>query len=429
MGAMHSGEGNPVKVHLLGGSKIVWGDTSTHVDGRAAAILGYVALQGQQLRQRVAELFWPSVSAATARGNLRQCLRRLRGASPVDLAREPDRLSLPPNVSVDVVDIMGREEFDTRPSDGVFLEGIDFADAPELTDWLNQMRQELDVRRAQWWLAQASKLESERKYTEAMGYVEAALKFDRLLEPAHRLRIQVAYLAGDRAGALAAFEHCKQLLQVELGVSPSTETKHVADEVARGRRIPVAETTPHVALPLSFKRPPLLVGREKTWRLMKEAWEAGKGIVLAGPAGSGKTRLMQDFLSVHCNPLYFSGCPGDREIPFGTHVRTFRDVVHRIGGPQALEPWVRYELSRLLPELGDAPAHITHEAERTRFWDAQGAAVAAAARFGFDGIGFDDLQYVDPASVTVGAYFRNRSARVLTRGPNIEQGIDKSRRA
>jgi EAL domain-containing protein (putative c-di-GMP-specific phosphodiesterase class I) len=41
----------------------------------------------------------------------------------------------------------------------------------------------------------------------------------------HQLRIRVLGEAGDRAGAQAAFEHCRTVLETELGVQPSAETE------------------------------------------------------------------------------------------------------------------------------------------------------------------------------------------------------------
>ena len=92
-------------------------------------------------------------------------------------------------------------------------------------EWVSRVRTELAAI-----LLTALELEV-RAHAQAGEPRAAADAAERLvlLEPfqeaMHQLRIRVLGEAGDRAGAVAAFEHCRTVLTTELGVQPSPETE------------------------------------------------------------------------------------------------------------------------------------------------------------------------------------------------------------
>ncbi|ABC80091.1 transcriptional regulator, SARP family [Anaeromyxobacter dehalogenans 2CP-C] len=388
-------------VHLLGAPRLAGATAMVRLDRRTAALLALLAIDGPQPRSRAAGLLWPESPEKTARANLRQLLRRLREAAGGDLVGAGDPLELSPAVSVDV---RGGPRPEEAWPDGRLLDGVDLEEAPELSEWLTGARRTLDAARLDAALAAAARLEAAGRLGAALAEVQRALALEPLSEEAHRREIRLRYLGGDRAAALAAYERCRATLRATLGVEPSSETSRLADEVARGRRVP-ARPAGAASLPLSVTRPPALAGREREWALMEEAWAAGKGIALGGAPGVGKSRLMQDFLSTHARPLFFEGRPGDRAVPYGTHARTFRETLGALSSAGvALPPWVRAELARMLPELGPSPGPLATEADRVRFWNAKLEAMRVAFRAGFDALGFDDTQFVDPASAAAGTY-------------------------
>ena len=60
-------------------------------------------------------------------------------------------------------------------------------------------------------------------------------------EAAHQLRIRILGQAGDRSGAIKAYEHCRAVLAAELGVEPSDETAaayRAATDASRSRSPP-----------------------------------------------------------------------------------------------------------------------------------------------------------------------------------------------
>ena len=91
-------------------------------------------------------------------------------------------------------------------------------------EWVDGIRRELAT-------IHARALEVEARAHAAAGdLAAAATAAERLVqaepfnEAAHQLRIRILGQAGDRSGAIVAYEHCRDVLAAELGVEPSDET-------------------------------------------------------------------------------------------------------------------------------------------------------------------------------------------------------------
>jgi tetratricopeptide (TPR) repeat protein len=215
--------------------------------------------------------------------------------------------------------------------------------------------------------------------------------------------MRLHYLQGDRAAALVGYERLKEVLRREFGAEPMPETLALAREIERGGRVALAVPAARPQLPLSVLRPPALVGREREWALMEEAWANGQGVILGGLPGVGKTRLAMDFAAGRGTLLLMQGRPGDSNVPYSTHARTLRQALAAFPGLE-LEPWVRRELARVLPELGEGPPPMTSEAEKLRFFEAEVWLYRQITRRSAVVTVWDDIQFVDLASVEAGHY-------------------------
>lgn len=387
-------------LELLGTPRLTGPSGPIRLERRTAALLAYLGLEGPQPKNKLAGLLWPDSPEKTARSNLRQLLHRFKRAAGQAPLLSGDPLGLSPLVRIDTEPARG----------GQLLSGLVLDDSPELSQWLEGTRRELERTRLSAALAEAERLEKSGELAGAIAQARAAVALDPLCEQAHRLLMRLLYLLGDRAAALASFERCRSSLRQALGVVPSAETVRLSEEIARGRRVPPRRPAAPNGIPLSIQRPPLLAGREREWARMEEAWETGKGIMISGAPGVGKTRLMQDFMTAHSHPLFFCGRPGDRAVPYGTHARTYREMLEAAGGAEGLAAWARRELSRMLPQLGPPPGPIESEEDKLRFWQAKIEAHKLAIAHGFNSLGFDDLQYVDPASAASGQYVLSQLA-------------------
>jgi tetratricopeptide (TPR) repeat protein len=156
-------------------------------------------------------------------------------------------------------------------------------------------------------------------HARAITLAEAAVAREPLREPSHLLLVRARAASGDSAGALAAFEEFRRRLAAELGLDPSVEAFDVQRWVLRGARAgdigrggsPKARGAPVGDLPF--------VGRDAEMATITSALaRPGPQVVLvAGPPGSGKSRLLAEIA--------------------GSVEGTFLDV--RAHLPEVDEPW------------------------------------------------------------------------------------------
>ncbi|MFP2905614.1 AAA family ATPase, partial [Pyxidicoccus sp. 3LFB2] len=148
---------------------------------------------------------------------------------------------------------------------------------------------------------------------------------------------------------------------------------------------------------------------------MEAAWEAGQTIILAGEPGVGKTRLAHDFAASRGTHFVLEARPGEQNVPYASHVRLVRQLLARMPEPK-LEPWVRRELARLLPDLAGPegpPPPMTDEADRSRFLEANCELLYQLCA-NVDVLVADDLQFMDPATAEFAVLMFSRR---LTPGP------------
>ncbi len=403
---------SPFRLEVLGTPRMLGPAGEVRVERKMAALAAYVALEGPTPRQRMAELLWEG-NEELARTNMRQLLRRLRLAADMPLVGGREVLSLAEGVEVDAVELRRRVERE-RYADALALEGellgsFQYADLEEFDSWLHHTRERLKgyVRRAV--VAEVARLERQGELTRALALAERQLARDSHSEEAYRLLMRLHYLVGDRTAALGLYELCKQVLQRELDARPSAETEALAREIAQARTRPAAPApvaSARAPLPPTVLRPPVLVGRERAWAEAEEAWSAGKGIYIAGAGGMGKSRLARDFAASKGAYLVIQGRPGDERVPYSTMTRVFRQMLAQ--RPEvSLEPWVRAELGRVMPEFADPsgalPPPMSSDSDRVRFFEALSVVIRRCTS-GLAAQLYDDFQFFDTATVVAGAY-------------------------
>jgi DNA-binding SARP family transcriptional activator len=378
---------------------------------RTVAILTYLTLEGPTPRSRLAGLLWADVEERQARNNLAQALRRLKKATGVDFATGDDTLKLTEGLEVDIARL-NVLAFQNKYEELLDITGellpYDYDDLPEFSDWLLLGREKLLNLRREALTSLIEQNEKETNYDAALNYAYHLLQLDIVDEATYRLIMRLHYLSGNRAEAMKTFERCKHVLQKELGVEPSLETHKLAADISFGA-LEFSVTKPkETVLPLSILRPPVLVGREKEWEQLEVAWQESKVIFLSGEPGVGKTRLVQDFMESKGLYHFFAGRPGDEMVPLSSQARALRQIIER-QPDLSLEPWLRSELSRLVPQLSEeAPNPINSEGEKLRFYEAVAETVMRTGKAGWNTIVWDDFQYFDAASFEVGQYMVSR---------------------
>lgn len=368
-------------------------------EARTLALLTYLALEGPTSRSRLAGLLWPDTPESAARNNLVHLLRRVARSHHPGLVQAGEAVALGPALTSDVVGWGGAELPDQGSVPrGILLDGLAFDDQPDLVEWLLASRERLDLVRAGRLARAATEAETAGDLDGAVRLTRDLVDLDPLSEDAHRRLMRLLYLAGDRPAALRAYHRCRDTLERELGVEPLPETRDIARLIDKGAVEAPAPVAPRI--PLSVLRPPVLVGRAAAWARMEAAWTQGQSILLVGPAGSGKSRLMQDFVASKGPAFRLEGRPGDRAAPFSTTARMLRRVLDVLPPDLALPGWVMPALAPLLPgtraDLGPGrPDPRMIEAIHVM------SGVAAAVQGAVVSV-FEDLHEVDSATTEMG---------------------------
>ncbi|WP_375767596.1 AAA family ATPase [Archangium gephyra] len=400
------------RLDVLGGARLLGLAEPLELQRRVAAVLAWLALEGPTPKYRLAGMLWPGSGEDTARNNMRQLLRRLRVATGADLVLGGDVVSLSERVSTDAVELAAHV-FAGRHADALALSGsllgtLDFDDCPDFEAWLLPAREQLEALRCRAASAEADARELRGDFAGALHFAERLLSLAPLSEGAYRRLMRLHALMGDRMEALALYERCRKMLFEEYDAAPHPDTLALTRDVERGQVRPRAPNgTPGPLLPPSVLRPPVRVGREREWARMEEAWRAGHLIALVAEPGVGKTRLALDFAASKGRFAVFTARPGDADVPYSLFTRHIRECFHqRPEVRQGLEPWLRRELARVMPELtapGEEPAPLRDEGDRVRCLDA----FSEVLRRCTENLALfvtDDLQFADAASLQVGAH-------------------------
>lgn len=287
-----------LRIHAVGGFRVETGDderTPAAFD-RAAALLAWLALNpGLHPRSSVAARFWPDVLDESARASLRSALWSLRRLLGEDangaLVATRDRVGLDGEVWVDVAEAErlrreGRLDEALELCEGELLPGLEdewVLDArDEHRDWTAALLEEL-----------AAAAESAGDARRAADLSRRAGALEPLSEEIHRALMRRLAAAGDRAGALAVYGDLRTRLLRTLRVGPSEETLRAAEALRAG--VP-ANTVPARLHRLDSQ---LFVGRARELDRLRDlrdrSAEGGVVALIAGEAGSGKTRLAARF--------------------------------------------------------------------------------------------------------------------------------------
>ena len=410
---MKEPDGEKVKLSVS-----VLGELALEVDGhpsgriashRARSLLGWLAVHpGLHPRGRVAGVFWPDVLEESARSSLRTTLATLRrelgesAARAVTASRESVGIEPCGDLRIDLQDfeqLVSRGELEQAAA---LCRGDLLADLDD--DWVNEPR-ERHRHRLLGVLGQlAEEAERSGDLDAALHHTRQQVTLDPLSEEAQRELIRRLAAAGDRAGALAAYQSYGTRLQRELGLAPSVGIRELVEGIRRGesvphraangaladasKREPVEAESPPAPLPPMVARPEPapMVGREAELEQLRDALaRAAEGdlrvVLVTGEAGNGKSRLAAEFAGeAHASgaDVWAGRCYEDSPAPYSPFVEALRYRVTKDTLPD-LPGWAAGELSRLLPELTGfetAPPAGDPEEARYRLFEAVVSVVA-----------------------------------------------------
>jgi DNA-binding SARP family transcriptional activator len=347
---------------------------------KARALLAWLALHpGTHSRSEVAGTFWPDVLEESARASLRTALsavrRALAEAAGEHLVATREAVGLR-DAWVDVLAFeglvaAGRPEEALALADGELLAGFD-------EEWARDARDRQRRRRAEV----LGELADRAGPAEAVALARARLALDPLSEDAARDLIGRLADAGDRAGALVAYDELRERLRTTLAIAPSAETRALADRLRRGTaRRPASSPL------LDRSTAGVFVGRESE---RARATGARGLVVIEGDAGVGKTRLALELaraLRDEGGVALVGRCSEEPLRPYEAWAEALRPLVDDVG------PVDREALGRLYGERGDADADA--EGERYRVFEAVRTLLAGVAGAWPVLVVLDDLHWAD----------------------------------
>ena len=437
---------NKLRVSLFGPPRLEREGQPVAVNRRKSlAMLAYLAATGQaHSRDTLATLFWPEVSQQRARGNLRRALSDLNqevGEGILVLEGETVALAGDEHLWLDVAQFrayLADGAGHSHPPDETcpdclpllaeaaalyqadFLAGFSLRDAPEFDEWhyfeaegLRQGLASVLARLVKGLIAQAD-------YEAAISYTRRWVGLDRLHEPAQQQLMHLYALAGRRHEALRQYQACVEVLESELGVSPSPETEALYQQIVGGDVAPPQATTPKpVWLPpaptaVEVERSAPLAGRERELETLNAkistGWHGhGQTILVAGVSGVGKTRLAYEALQKAAQ----SG------------ITTLLGAAYEQEGHLAYHPFIE-AIDRYLAEQQQSPEEnpITHykplgvtdpQREHTALFKATANFFTALASNSPVLILIDDLHAADEASLSMFHYLarQTRSTPVI----------------
>jgi DNA-binding SARP family transcriptional activator len=387
--AFHAHLHGPARLLTAGGAQVA-------LERKQALVLAYLAIEGPTARAKVARLLWPEAPDSRARGNLRQRLAVLRQAAGADLVSDAAGvLSLAPSLRIEPA----------GSADEELLARFEYDDCDGAARWLESQREaQRSTQRAVRLGAIRASIEAGR-LDEAARLADALLAADRESEEPYRAQMEVLYLRGDTASAIAVWDRCKEMLRRLYGAVPSAATRQLgetilaASEAALGMR---ADAARNDAIPVTVLRPPRLIARHAPLHDLIEAWRSEATPWLCGEAGIGKSRLLAEFAVAAGACVVAVARPGDADVPYASLERLVLAAIDRFD--PAADGDDLHQAARLLPRLadhrpGEAPEAVQTDHERRRCLHAVARLLAGCTARGCTAIVLDDLHFADTASV------------------------------
>ena len=387
-------------LHLLGDFLLVVGETpvTSLNTPRLQTLLAYLVLHrvAPQSRSHLAALLWPDSTDAQAHSNLRTLVTRFRQTLPnadAFLRTEKQTLHWKPDVPwrADVLEferaLAQAEQAQDPTARRVALEDAvacyrgdllpscyDESILPE-RDRLRQLFVDALERLI-------GVLEDEHAFPVAIRAAQRLQRHDPLHEATYRHLMRLYAVCGDRAAALRTYHTCASLFERELATEPSRVTREAYARLLNARE-PIK---PLEAPPIPRAEGAPLIGRKAQWAQLQTAWRnALTGhphlVVVAGEAGIGKTRLVEELLTWvgrQGMATAYARCYATVEaLAYAPVAAWLRTEALRTALSTCADIWLT-EVARLVPDVLVERPELPHPRPLTEDWQRQRFAEALA---------------------------------------------------
>lgn len=394
-----------VRIALFGQPRVISDDESAieyPLPRKTLNVLAYLILHRRRAtaRDSIAFALFPDEDEERARASLRRNLSYLLSALPDSdrlILAGGDRIAWNPDGGAHV-DVIAFEEAaeQARDADAVAEYAGDLL--PTIYDeWTVSDRERLRIMFHDALARTIAHQRSVRDFDAATASAHRLLAGDPWREDIVRILMAIRYEAGDRAGALAAFDRFASMLRAEMNADPMQETIAVRDAVLRGVRLATSDA-PRKAASLPVEPALPFVGRGDDMERAREFWRSaadGRPSVLfvSGEAGVGKTRFATELarLTEREGASTVRGCTaaGGEHLPYEAFVDALR------GAPRLLDD--------------HAGAALTDDrAARLRLFDSVCRRLRALSHARPLVVVLEDLHWAGPSTIDLLAYAATR---------------------
>lgn len=226
-----------LRLSMLGSFGLSCDAIRVPLPGTSQRLLAFLALQRRPLpRIYVAGTLWPDTTERHASGNLRTALWRLNGLSASVVVTLGNCLALDPAVEVDLHQAVSLAQ--GLMSGETACREVPIASltlATELLpgwydDWVAPERESFREMRLHALEHLCRELAAAERFGDAIEAGLAAVAGDPLRESSHRALIRAYLLEGNLALALRQYRQCREVLEDELGVEPSSRMASLLSE-------------------------------------------------------------------------------------------------------------------------------------------------------------------------------------------------------
>jgi DNA-binding SARP family transcriptional activator/tetratricopeptide (TPR) repeat protein len=418
---------NPFQFYVFGPPRLSIDDEVISLPPQPAALCAFLILNRQRriTREEVQAAFWPDAAPARTQERLRRTLYLLRRAvepfTQADLIEsESTELAIAPGVRLWVdyeafesalMDAYRHDPPHRQPlAEAVALYKDDLL-KDIYADWVLLEREHARQRFLTALRHLIGVCQQDNDWPSMIRYAHRLLEHDPFQEVAHRALMTAYAATGDRSAALRQYRQCVQVLQDELGADPLPETTRLYDDILQGRGVTEVVFTAPAVPPVPAATDLLtisLVGRDQELAEIAAEWAIcqqynSRLVLVIGPAGMGKTRLVEEaaqripgpgvtVITGHCYAM-------EAGTPYQLISDLMESAMDRL--TDELSPALRADLAPVVPALqknGRVTAPTPDASIRL-----QEAVTQVIRRLAASGEGLwlvtEDLHWADPASL------------------------------
>jgi DNA-binding SARP family transcriptional activator len=371
----------PIQIQLLGPPKIYYHQKLWLIQRQTLrAVFYYIAAQDTLVaRDTLLELFWPNSPVEQARRRLRETLSRLRGELPLaevlittpdiagvnselvdvdlrtyhrllqEIGNLPWKIPTEIPIPATVVQKMGRAA--SLWHGNHLLEGARLPSTPGFDAWLTSTDQQLIENQIRLLTRLAQHHAASGHIEQALSLLERAYQLDDLNEEVAVLLISWRMALGQRARAWELYDTVTARLKEELGLSPGPDLAQLREQMEVVHLLPDSVPEAQLSLRQTLEIP--FVGRQQEMQVLDKALFTGGCVLIQGESGSGKTRLMSEFIKQRLTTrltLVLLCRPTDADRPLQPFAEALNQAVRPSDWEQMEARWLQL-LASWLPEL------------------------------------------------------------------------------